>query len=144
MSVVRGAIGCTVAAVLLTTGTACFPQFKDDYGPPESYGPPISRQADGVVVINHLLLKNVYKGRYVTDSEIKELQKRGLADVLVPSPEAACQGVMLLFDSEEEADDYTSDFWERHGDDVMAPPTPGDTSDPCEPYVDSPRFVTDE
>ena len=142
MSVVGRTIGGTVAAALLTAGTACS-LLPEESASPNDLGPAISRQTDGVVALNGGVLRPVYQGRYVSPSERAELERNGLALSAVVTIETACQGVMLLYDTDEEADQRFSEFWTRHQDELLAPSTPGDTSDPCEPYAGSPSFVTE-
>jgi hypothetical protein len=66
--------------------------------------PAVTRQDNGVVRIEEAKLTYFYDGRSITRDELTRLQAEGKAGFTVSSPEAACKGLMLAFDTSAEAD----------------------------------------
>ncbi len=101
----------------------------------------IWRQDDGSVAIDVSALRPAYQGRYLTPDELASLESDGRATVSATNRELACQGITLYFDTEAEWAAYLADFEARHAGDAVTL-APG--ADPCAPYADSPRYVTQE
>lgn len=102
----------------------------------------VTRQPNGMVAINLDQATGVYQGRVVTLTDVQNLNKNGQAMVSIANRELACQGVMLYFDTESQADDYARGYAQREKARRAAPAsTSSDTGDPCQGYRDAPNFV---
>lgn len=106
--------------------------------------PVVSRNPDGSVAIDASRLRPVYDGRYVTADELEELQRQGKATAGVNNRELACQQITLYVDTQAEAQAVQDDVERRHPMAALATTAPGDVSDPCGPFADSPRFVASD
>ncbi len=106
--------------------------------------PVVSRNTDGSVAIDASRLRPVYDGRYVTADQLEELQRQGKATAGVTNRELACQQITLYVDTQAQAQAVQDDLERRHPMATLATAAPGDVSDPCAPFADSPRFVTSE
>lgn len=124
-------VSIAAAAVLVTGGAALASHVLG--------GPSIWRQDDGSVAIDGSALRPAYQGRYLTADELADLQAQGLATISANNRELACQGITLYFDTDAQWQAYLDDFEARDTGDAA---TPAAGSDPCEPYADSPRYVT--
>lgn len=102
-------------------------------------GGSIWRQADGSVAIDGSQLRPAYQGRYLSASELSDLQAKGKAMASANNEELACQGISLYFDTEAELEAYNADFDARH---PMTSRVADSTGDPCAAYADSPKYVT--
>lgn len=129
----RTALGVALAAVALSGGAA-FAAHELGVGP-------IWLQGDGSVAVDGSQLRPAYEGRYLSTSELATLQGQGKAMMGVVNRELACQGISLYFDTDAEWQAYLDDYEVRHGQDEATSLVPG--ADPCDPYVDSPRYVND-
>ncbi len=102
----------------------------------------VTRAPNGMVAINLDQATGVYQGRVVTLAEVEGLNKNGKAMFSIANRELACQGVMLYFDTEAQADDYGRGYVQRETERrAAAGPTIADTGDPCQAYRDAPNFV---
>lgn len=102
----------------------------------------VTRQPGGMVAIDLDQATGVYQGRVVTLAEVANLNKNGEAMFSIANRELACQGVMLYFDTEAQADDYGRGYAKREtARRAVAASTSGDTGDPCQGYSDTPNFV---
>lgn len=96
--------------------------------------PSVSRQPNGVVRIDNSGLTYVYDGRKISEAAVGALQAEGKAQVTVSSPEAACRGRILVFDTRKEADADFAAYRAR----VTQQPPPDSTEPVCTRYLSSP------
>lgn len=107
----------------------------------------IWRQDNGVVAIDVGALRPVYQGHYVTLGQVEDLNQHGKAMFSTNNRELACQGISLYFDTEAESNAYLADYDLRYpGTADTSSDTSSDTGaeDPCAPYADAPRYVTQD
>ncbi len=99
----------------------------------------VTRQPGGMVAIDLGQATGVYQGRVVTLTEVENLNKNGQAMVSIANRELACQGVMLYFDTQAQADDYARGYAQREK--TRRATSATTSSDPCQGYRDAPNFV---
>lgn len=102
----------------------------------------VTRAPGGVIAIDLEQATGVYQGRVVTLAEVQNLNTNGQAMFSIANRELACQGVMLYFDTEAQADDYGRGYAQREkARRAATTPTSAVSGDPCEGYADTPNFV---
>ena len=105
---------------------------------PGTSSPAVSRSVDGTPGVDLRAVENVYRGRVVDLADVERLNADGRAMVSVASHELGCQGVMLWFDTAEQADAYGRGYLARLEARGDAPRET--TGDPCADAADAPSF----
>lgn len=99
--------------------------------------PAVSRNGNGMVGIEVGQLRTVYQGRYVTPTELSDLEKAGRVVATVNSVELACQGISLAVSTEAERVAYGDGYKARSK--ALGRQDP--TAEPCAAWATSPRFA---
>lgn len=100
--------------------------------------PAVTRSIDGTPGVDLRKVTGMYQGQVVDLDAVQFLNEDDKAQVSVASHELGCQGVMLYFDTEAQADHYGRGYLERLEASKDAPREP--TGDPCADTADAPRF----
>ena len=100
--------------------------------------PAVSRSVDGTPGVDLRLVDDVHRGRVVDPATVERLHADGRAMASVASHELGCQGVLLWFDTAEQADAYGRGYLARLRSREGGPR--GTTGDPCADVADAPGF----